>query len=373
MKNILLENMLRFGTKNLSNTNLDDLLRTLNEQTFNSDPNFAIFYSKLGARAKQYWDGKLVGPDKQPLSDTDKEQLYKVFLQKSQKKANIKKTDVTKLIKNELEKVSIGVTPAEVKIDSKPGTKTPADEPLVLTGTWPSVKNPNELSNFYLIDNAIDVSPENINHFNLLIQDLISSVPSSYAITNILVYAGASTSKVPTKYKGGDYGSDIQRGQQNNLFLVQDRCNAITTVLQDLVTKMIPNFTGTVTVDKPQLSPNNGPAYTSKQRSYYFGTGKMDPSKQAEYDKTYGPFKGSYGGVTIMAKLDKTKETEPSETPGGDIVTLKSNWSLSLTWESHFSVHDFLGSIPKLYIGKKGGQPIAKNMRNIRCPQWVNK
>ena len=367
MKNILAENMLRFGTKNLN----PDILRKLNEQAQSfdptTDPNFETFYEKLTPKSKKYWDAQLVGPDKQPISAEDKASLYQIFLQRAQKKAKIAKKDVTKIIKRKLTSVVIGVTAAEVKKEPVAAPPVPEpSKPVVLTGTWPNVKDPAKLSNFYLKDDATAVLPENINQFKLLIQDLLEQVPPEYTIENVLVYAGASTSQVPTTFQGGEYGDDIKKGQVNNKYLATARCNEITKTLSDLIKTEIPNFTGQVAVDPPQLAANSGPQYTQKERTYFFGTGKLDPTKQDEYDKTYGPYKGSYGGVTIVAKMSDNEPPSPNESEPDEIVTTKSNWTIRLTWKPGFH-WDF--KIPKIYIGPRGHN-IVKDFRSLKCASW---
>ena len=385
MKNILAENMLRFGTKNLNSKSKDkikflveqeqpkptDVKPPIVEPTPNNptDTNFDIFYSKLGPLSKQYWDGTKLSANKQPMAEADKTALYQQFLQRANNKAKANKTTVDEIIKKELDLITIGTSIADVITITKQTPDTPAADPIVITGTYPSVNDPAKLSNFYLEDDATIVLPENIERFKLLIQDLLSAVPKSATITKVDVYAGASTSKVPTTFQGGTYKT-IQQGQQNNVFLAQARCQAITQVLSDLIKTEIPNYTGTVNVLDPQLKPNIGPDYTETERTYFFGTGKLDPNKQTEYNEKYGPVKGSYGGVTISADENSKKEFEP--TPGEPKVTTipSAKWSILIRWKQRFSFHDWWKGIPKIFKGKRGGGVVWKEKARVFCPVW---
>jgi len=183
------------------------------------------------------------------------------------------------------------------KRESIPAQEMPKPEPNVYTAYYPDINTRNpQLDNFYLQDNAIAVSKENIASFNQLISELKSQISPDEKITRIEVLGASSTSQVPTTL-----GGKVDR-EKGNEVLARKRCEAITATLDSLIKTNFPDYKGEI-IKRFDEKPNQGPAYTTKERKYFFGTGELDPSKKAEYEKMYGPYKGSYGSILIETMI----------------------------------------------------------------------
>lgn len=365
MKNILAENLLRFGAKGI-NENM--LTQYLLEQSYKNDPMFAVMYEKLGDRSKRYWDGKDKGAAGQIMTDEDRDKLLNTFTQKIVEKQQKTGNNQSKVLKS-VETVVIGSKKGEATSVIQAMPSQPITH--VFTAVYPNNQQANpELQNFFLSDNVVEVSPENEAKFKTLILDLVSSIPKNETITKIQVYAGSSTSKVPTTYgmAPGTKYKTIEEGQQNNIALANARYDVIVNKLSELVKQLVPQFTGEILVapkSPEDVKPNNGPEYTQTEREYYFkGTtdGKVLPDKRAQYDKTYGPYKGSFGGVTIYTE-DRVGGTTPPEPE----TQVTQDWSISLRLKSQPKENP---KLPKIFKGNKGGGIIYNGKAKIGCACW---
>jgi hypothetical protein len=327
----------------------------LNEQSVprignNSDIEQAIV-SKLGNRSKRIWN---------EMDDASRQKLLDAAQQQITRHARIDKIDFDKSL-NRLKTVRIGTRPGETKSEKLPVESQPVVE-IPYTATYPdNTKQNPELQNFYLTDNETAVSADRRAKFEAMVSELKSLIPSNETIKEIHIKAGSSTSQVPTKYKGGAYKT-IEEGQRNNIALAADRCAQIEAVLNEIVKQQFPGFTGKIVVDARDMKPNNGPAYTSTERSYFFGTGKLDPAKKSEYEEKYGPYKGSYGSVMVIAE---GKAGIPTEA-GDEIQVPETEYYIDLGW----------GGKPgkrkrKLFRSKTGGGISVGGADFIpNCPIW---
>ena len=331
---------------------LKDLLNEQGQSRIGNNSDIEqVIVSKLGDLSKRKWND--MDPD-------SKQKLIDAARQKIVRHARIDKIDFDKSLKR-LKTVRIGTRPGETKLEKLPIESQPAIEiPYIATYPDNTKQNP-ELRNFYLTDNETAVSADRRAKFEAMVSELKSLIPSNETIKEIRIKAGSSTSQVPTKYKGGAYKT-IEEGQQNNIALAADRCTQIEAVLNEIVKQQFPEFTGKIVVDSRDMKPNNGPAYTSTERSYFFGTGKLDPAKKSEYEEKYGPYKGSYGSVMVIAE---GKSGDPREA-GDEIKIPDTEYYIALSW----------GGKPdkgkrKLFRSKTGGGISVGGADFIpNCPIW---
>lgn len=378
MKINLAENLLRFAPKNLDAKTVEKLQQLAEQEavsptttggTYKTDPLYNSFYEKLGDRAKRYWDGTQKGAAGEIMTDADRDKLFATFKQKIAEKERITGNDANKVLKS-VEAVVIGSTQGETaKAITSPATPKKI-EPVVLSAAYPdpSVSSP-QLQNFFLGDDTIEVSPEAKNGFVDMIESIKAQIPAGSTITEVLVWAKSSTSKVPSTYKG-----------QGNVVLVQDRYTAATTALAEVAKQQLPEFSGNVTIvpAKPEyIRPNLGPEWTEDDRIKRFPLNKrkktlkngqpnpeFDPKVLAAYEAKYGAYKGSAGYIQI--KVSST-ETETKTTPPEPEVKVTQNWYLRLNTKSS---PDWNLKLPKFWKSKGGGGIIWNGGAPTKC--WFN-
>jgi hypothetical protein len=354
MKNILAENMLRFGPKNLSESekrNLSKLVDQGQPGVENNSNVEQLIVSKLGDRSKRLW-GEMDPADKQKLLDASLQQINRY--------ARINDIDFDKSIKK-LKTVRIGTKPGETKLEKIPPQSAPIIE-IPYTATYPdNTKQNPELQNFYLTDNETAVSSDRQSKFEIMVSELKSLIPNNETIKEIHIKAGSSTSQVPTTYRSGTYKT-IEEGQRNNIALSQDRCAQIEAVLNKIVKQQFPQYVGQIIVDDRDMKPNNGPSYTATERSYFFGTGKLDPAKKSEYEAKYGLYKGSYGSVMVVTEGKSGISTET----GDEIKVPATEYYIDLGWGGTSDKGK-----RKLYKSKTGGGISLGGAKIIpNCPIW---
>ena len=323
-------------------------LQSLAEQTSSALESAII--AKFSDRSMKYWN-KMTPEEKQKLLVTAEDKINR--------HARIKKITFDKSLKR-MKNVVIGTKPGETTI-----TKTTPEVVIIevpYSATYPdNTKQNPELQNFYLKDNAIAVSDDRKQKFAIMVSELKSLIPNNQTIKEIQIKAGSTTSQVPTKYKGGNYNS-IEEGQKNNIALTIDRCAQIESVLNEIIKAQFPQYSGQIIVDKRDLKPNNGTPYTSKDRKYFFGTGKLDPNKKAEYDSMYGPYKGSYGSVMIIAEGKRQEDREAST----EEQVPQTIYKISLGWKAPRT------PLKKRSGRSKGGGGISVGGSKVlsNCPLW---
>jgi len=369
MKYTLAENMLRFGPKNLSESDKVKLYQIVEQTTLSADVKdhtyFEAVVKLLGDRSKRFWLGTDAGPGKIAMTDADRIAVLnhvQKYVERSMKIHGI--TDINKGLKILTGVVidPIGVTTPTIPAESPP---VPVYTPY--SGTYPAVgqANPN-LQNFYLDDNDIAVSAEKKSIFDALVKSLLASIPQNEKIVEVRISAGSATSKVPTTYpdKLGTYKT-IPEGQKNNIALATDRINTIIASLDEVVKSNIPTMANNIKINTLQAEPNIGPDYTEKERAFFFGTGKLDPAKKSQYDSTYGPSKGSYGSVTIITLAEKVI---PSFTEPNTLVSQK--------WQARVTINPgqkYKAPRKKSRLNKTpgGGQTfVGGSFNTLSCPFW---
>lgn len=284
----------------------------------------------------------------------EKQQLIQAVTNDIKKHAKIKGYDFNKAL-NRVSNATV-----RQRTETIPAQEMPKPEPHVYTAYYPDINKPNpKLDNFYLDDNAIAVSKENIAAFNQLISELKSQISADEKITRIEVLGGSSTSQVPTTL-----GGTVER-ERGNEVLARKRCEAITDTLDRLITTNFPDYTGEI-VKRFDEKPNRGPAYTTKERNYFFGTGKLDPSKKAEYEKMYGPYKGSYGTILI-----ETESIEQAITPNPPSEFKNYKISIGFKDSGKGMKKASKASSKKLFRSKTGGGISFGGEQVIpTCPLW---
>lgn len=393
MKINLAENLLRFAPKNLDIETIEKLQQLAEQQatatptaatTYQSNPLYDVFYKKLDDNAKRYWDGKKVHTlTKQKMDDVGRQQVFDVFLQKFNEHAAKNKLDQNKNAR-QIDYIAINSQKGEETTKTTAGTVTPAETPpapIVATAVYPNNQEVNpQLSNFFLRDNVVVVSEQNKQAFTEMVDGLVKQVKAAgnVTITKIEVYAGSSTSQVPTKFEGGNPG------------LAKARYNAILTTLNDIIKTQVPEYTGQVTIlpgSETEIKPDQGPAWTPNdkvafpyiKRQQFLENGQrnpdFDPKILAAYEKKYGQYKGSYGGVTITAQRVKTTPTEPESTPPETETVVKSGWRTVVRWKARLSDLDIDLDFrtPKLFRKnyKGGGQSfIGVGLNTLKCTVW---
>jgi hypothetical protein len=333
------------------------------QEQVTQDPLYDIVYSKLGDKSKRYWDG--TDKNAPQMSNDDKIKIIqqvKVRVDKrvsaltSQGKKNV---DFNKELK-EIKSIRISYKQSDV-------TQLPEEqEPIVYIpykAQYPPAETNNpELQQFYYEENQVQVPQDRIEKFDVMVQELKNMIPSDEKVVEIRIRSGSSTSQVPTKYNKGQYKT-ISEGQQNNVKLAEDRCVAIEGTLKNIVEKYFPTNLGyKITIDERQTKPNNGPQYTTTEREYFFGTGKLDPNKKSEYDSKYGPYKGSYGSVMIIT-TGVQKETSSVQ----DVIQT-NEWFVAVD----FPYKKGGDKQPKKYGSKSGGIIVSggDNLKTLSCPVW---
>ena len=287
MKNILAENLLRFGVKNIG---LDSVtkLQSLVEQV---DPLESAIVAKLGDKSTKYWN---------EMTSEDKQKLLAAAKEKINRHAKIKKITFDKSLKK-MKNVLIGTKPGETTITKTTPEVVIEEKPYSATYPENTKENP-ELQNFYLKDNETIVPENRKQKFEIMVSELKSLIPTDETIKEIHIKAGSATSKVPTTY-GGSGKSNIE----NNVTLAEDRCKQIEATLNDIIKAQFPQYSGQIIIDKRDVKANIGPEWTNADRQNpKFG---RPGNRTAEYNKKYGPYKGS---VMIIVEGKKQLETEKS-------------------------------------------------------------
>jgi len=221
-----------------------------------------------------------------------------------------------------------------VEFDSVVRTVTPAPDsngniPIVRTVTYPDIKDGNNAAaqNFFG-DNQSQVTPEQKKIFAEYLQGAIKSLQDAgVTLTEIRYNAGASTSKVHTGYKGIGVPLDTVTTEDNNKILVQDRLNSINATLKAVIQEN-PIAKSLKIVENPSDSkPNQGPTYAKGQ--WKFVNGKISPDQQAAYEKTYAPYRSSFGAFTLIGVTKPNLDTSTTVDYTGT-----GKWRIKLIWDT---------------------------------------
>ena len=331
-----------------------------------SHPYYNYLIDMVGDKSRGYWTGKYGADNKRDgvkMTDEDRLKILNSVQQKVVKSARINDISEDKA-KKKFEKISI--------FTGKSGKEEiPANPDEVsfefYTGVYPDVENPNDqLSNFYLTDNEISVGEKQKEGFDVMVKSLLKLIgENDEKIVGVKIRVGSSTSKVPTTYSGGEYSS-IEEGQKNNVPLVEDRGSEIEKVLKEIIIDNISEdtYSGGIEVVDAQLTPNNGTDYTSKEKKHFFSEfGKLDPAKKDEYEKMYGPYKGSYGSVTIITEgaIKDGDEFDPD-------VIISQEWGVRMVLKGLKR-----GKKKKRFGNPGGGKSYVGMKAPLDCEFWMKR
>jgi len=266
------------------------------------------------------------------IPDTDKVKLISQAIQKAR--------NANKPLSN-ADRIYIGPKNTAVLYSKQEQTTPPA--PMAFPIAYPP-KNPNSplIQNFFG-DDKYQVSSEQQAGFASTLQQAVQYCKSQGTILEVQYKAGSSTSKVPTRFAGGNAG------------LTDERLKSIDTVLASTIANN-PDLKGIkVTKLDPERKVEVGPVYD--RATYSPDKRKANPETQKKYDALYGPHRGSYGEFVIIY------QPQPEEPSSNTEYTPIGNWAIKIDW------HEI--RIPKISIPKIGvmqpKQRRAKNFSTTDC------
>lgn len=132
-------------------------------------------------------------------------------------------------------------------------------ETIVFAFQFPDKNDLNALkTTIYNVDDGIVIPPEGIERIKGAVQDAINSVTSNgFTITGFGRYAGATTSRVGTKYGSEDNTSS----EENNVKLANDRCGSMNTQVDSIVGTLLPGIA--IETTENIVKANQGPGWYS--------------------------------------------------------------------------------------------------------------
>jgi hypothetical protein len=124
---------------------------------------------------------------------------------------------------------------------------------------YPDKNDSNALKNsIYNKDDGKEIPAEGIERIKGAVQDAINTVKSNgFTIKKFGRYAGATTSRVGTKYGSEDGTSS----EENNVTLATDRCKSINEVVDGIVSTLLPGVE--VETSENIINANQGPGWYS--------------------------------------------------------------------------------------------------------------
>ena len=187
--------------------------------------------------------------------------------------------------------------------------------PQALPISYPPKDPTDPLVQNFFGDDQYQVSSEQQASFTSMLQQAVEFCKTSGTILEVKYQAGSSTSTVPTSFKGG------------NAALTDARLGSIETVLASTIAAN-PDLQGVkVTKLGAERHVEVGPPYNKAK--YSLDKRKADPVLKAEYDKIYGPYRGSYGEFIIIYQPKADTSTEPDSTVE---YTPVGNWAIKVDW-----------------------------------------
>ena len=167
-------------------------------------------------------------------------------------------------------------------------------ETIVFAFQFPDKNDLNALkTTIYNVDDGISIPPEGIEKIKGAVQDAINSVTANgFKITGFGRYAGATTSRVGTKYGSDDNTST----EENNVKLASDRCGAMNAQVDIIVGSLLPGIVieTTENIVKPNQGPgwysgvdSNGPLYKQWTTNLGILLRALDDAKDSNYINSY--------------------------------------------------------------------------------------
>jgi hypothetical protein len=210
-----------------------------------------------------------------------------------------------------------------------------AKNPIIQAVTYPDISkgNTTESQNFFG-DNQSQLTAEQKSKIAETLQIAVNALKSEgVTLTEIQYNAGASTSKVYTRYTGPGTLAKVSSAA-NNEILVKDRIASIETALREAIDTNPDTKALQIVKQQSDAKPNQGAEY-GKDANGAFGPngirwkfdaeGKLDPSQKAEYEKIYAPYRSNFGAFVLVG-MPKPPEEPEAEYSG------QGKWRISLIW-----------------------------------------
>jgi hypothetical protein len=193
-------------------------------------------------------------------------------------------------------------------VESKPVTEAIA---------YPSFdRNDPNVQNFFDDDQFV-VTQEKKDDLTKVLQGLVDYAKQRGRITNISYKVGSSTSTVPTSFTGG------------NNALTNARANALIAVMKQTIENNTELKGIPVKQDATEILVEDGPKYD--RNKYSLDKRKADSALKAEYDKIYGPYRGSYGLFSITF-IPKSPEIPGTPAEYDVVYESGGDWNLTISW-----------------------------------------
>jgi hypothetical protein len=225
--------------------------------------------------------------------------------------------------------------------------------PVTYTYSYPNKGNKfdTKMNNFF-DDDKYEVSEKDKGEYAKMVKvNLDAIIQAGGTITKIVYSAGASTSKVGTRYAGKDKLGD-HWSPENNKILVKDRISSINAVLEELLQPYASSAGIELTKQEDESAPNiglgwkeyskvgdyeYGPLYEAARKNkssltpnnfYTLEKRKDDPAIKEEYDEVFGKFRGNYGEFSVVATFE-VGEDEPRKKE--DLIGAGA-WKAKIEW-----------------------------------------
>jgi hypothetical protein len=225
--------------------------------------------------------------------------------------------------------------------------------PVTYNYSYPSKENKfdTKMNNFF-DDDKYEVSEKDKGEYDKMVKENLDAIiQDGGKITNIVYSAGASTSKVGTRYAGKGKLGD-KWSPENNKILVQDRISSINAVLEELLQPYASSAGIELTKQEDESAPNiglgwkeyskvgeyeYGPLYEAARKNkssltpnefYTLAKRKSDSAIKEEYDEVFGKFRGNYGEFSVVATFEVGEDE-----PGKDAELIGAGaWKAKIEW-----------------------------------------
>lgn len=253
------------------------------------------------------------------MSDDIKIELLNKIQEKADNAAKIIQTKKGKRGRKIKNATSLGITLGGEVVDfTKEDTQTQqmkqeevASQPIEIDSPYPSKSMTDPAVRDFFKDDQLIISAQQKAGFATALADAVNGALKIGKIIEVGYAAGSSTSKVRTAYKSTKYSPE------NNETLVDDRLAEIEKVMNETIDAN-ENLKGIPKVfrkDKRERYPNNpkSPEWGDAERKKYplekrqkLVNGKPNPKFDQrvadEYDKIYGPYRGSFGSFYLKVQ-----------------------------------------------------------------------
>lgn len=215
-----------------------------------------------------------------------------------------------------------------------------ATQPVDIETPYPSKSMNDPAVRDFFKDDQLIISSEQKTGFQNALSEAISAAQQIGTIIEVGYAAGSSTSKVRTAYKSTEYSP------KNNETLVDDRLKEIERVMSEIIdaNEALKGVPKVFRKDKRERYPNNpmSPEWGDAERKKYplikrqkMVDGKPNPKFDQrvadEYDRIYGPYRGSFGSFYLKVQpnpevMSETVTFEEVSYTAGANYTIQAGW-----------------------------------------------